>query len=97
MTTVNIDVDREMARYQAAYRRLEAQRDLQQDISGWLQRGGGDPPECVRVRMLIHNLDADAYHRMYLHLRDRNAPEFWVETQALEDWSIRLVDPEWKR
>jgi len=85
--------DKEMAR---AMERFRAAHAVVKDILAWRERGGDDPPECVRVRAEEVGMTITEYHEYWSSFVFLD-PRKDVECHAMEDWGIHQVQPTWKR
>ena len=66
------------------------------DIGDWLDRHGTEPPECVLVRASEVTMSPEAYYAYWKSFGFLD-PRQRVETDAMQDWAIHLVQPNWKR
>lgn len=85
--------DDQMARASERFRVAAA---VIREIRLWREREGNSPPECVRVRAEQLGMTDAAYHdywETFVFMDERQR----VERQAIEDWAIHRVQPEWKR
>lgn len=83
------EMERAGERFRAATAALKA-------IESWLDRKGENPPGCVVERAKILEMTPETYYQHYQAGVRRN----WLdntEEQAMEDWAIHQVQPNWKR